>query len=86
MAQDDQGSGRRGRRTWGSTSSGHLLALDTMMPFSMDTLSEGRPAMVHARTCQWHKQGSNAAFRHSSSSPGCATPASWLIGTPDGAV
>lgn len=35
---------------WGSIMSGHLRALDTMMPFSTDTLSVGSPAMVQART------------------------------------
>ena len=36
--------------TCGSIISGQRRAFDTMMPFSTDTLSVGKPAMVHDRT------------------------------------
>mmetsp|Transcript_47092 Transcript_47092/g.87775 ORF Transcript_47092/g.87775 Transcript_47092/m.87775 type:complete len:268 (-) Transcript_47092:1348-2151(-) len=35
---------------WGSMKSGQRRALETMMPFSVDTMSLGRPAICHART------------------------------------
>ena len=35
----------------GSIIKGHRRALATMMPFSTETESEGKPAMVHARIC-----------------------------------
>jgi hypothetical protein len=44
------GSASLVRLAWGSIMSGQRRALDTMMPFSTDTLSVGSPAMVHART------------------------------------
>lgn len=35
---------------WGSIMSGHRRDFSTMIPFSMENASTGRPAMFHART------------------------------------